>query len=219
MTSSRVTAEWLCTRCGVDQPQAGRRRDTTRARRPVRHLPREARDRAPGDAAGALDGRGPALSASVATVDGPAPPKSPRPTRCPTRPAPMRRCGPRGWTSSSGRSRSRPRSRSRSTRRSSGASRSTTRSSSARPGLGKTTLAMLMAREMGVQLRTSSGPVLEKPGDLVGLLTSLGAGRHPVHRRDPPAASRCSRSSSIRRWRTSGWTCASATARTRRRSR
>jgi Holliday junction DNA helicase RuvB len=44
------------------------------------------------------------------------------------------------------------------------------------PGLGKTTLAMLMAREMGVQLRTTSGPVLEKPGDLVGLLTSLGPG-------------------------------------------
>src|SRR5687768_9422410 len=44
------------------------------------------------------------------------------------------------------------------------------------PGLGKTTLAMLMAKEMGVQLRTSSGPVLEKPGDLVGLLTSLGPG-------------------------------------------
>ena len=41
------------------------------------------------------------------------------------------------------------------------------------PGLGKTTLAMLMAREMGVQLRTTSGPVLDKPGDLVGLLTSL----------------------------------------------
>src|SRR5688500_479233 len=44
------------------------------------------------------------------------------------------------------------------------------------PGLGKTTLAMLMAREMGVQLRTTSGPVLEKPGDLVGILTSLTAG-------------------------------------------
>jgi Holliday junction DNA helicase RuvB len=44
------------------------------------------------------------------------------------------------------------------------------------PGLGKTTLAMLMAKEMGVQCRTSSGPVLEKPGDLVGLLTSLGPG-------------------------------------------
>jgi Holliday junction DNA helicase RuvB len=35
---------------------------------------------------------------------------------------------------------------------------------------------MLMAREMGVQLRTRTGPVLEKPGDLVGLLTSLGPG-------------------------------------------
>jgi Holliday junction DNA helicase RuvB len=44
------------------------------------------------------------------------------------------------------------------------------------PGLGKTTLATLLAKEMGVQLRTSSGPVLEKPGDLVGLLTGLAAG-------------------------------------------
>ena len=44
------------------------------------------------------------------------------------------------------------------------------------PGLGKTTLAMLMAREMGVQIRTTSGPVLEKPGDLVGLLTGLSKG-------------------------------------------
>jgi Holliday junction DNA helicase RuvB len=44
------------------------------------------------------------------------------------------------------------------------------------PGLGKTTLAILLAKEMGVQLRTSSGPVLEKPGDLVGLLTGLAAG-------------------------------------------
>lgn len=44
------------------------------------------------------------------------------------------------------------------------------------PGLGKTTLAMLLAKEMGVGLRTSSGPVLEKPGDLVSLLTTLQAG-------------------------------------------
>ncbi len=44
------------------------------------------------------------------------------------------------------------------------------------PGLGKTTLAILMAKEMGVQIRTTSGPILEKPGDLVGLLTSLGPG-------------------------------------------
>jgi holliday junction DNA helicase RuvB len=44
------------------------------------------------------------------------------------------------------------------------------------PGLGKTTLAMLMARELGVQIKTTSGPVLEKPGDLVGLLTNLEEG-------------------------------------------
>lgn len=44
------------------------------------------------------------------------------------------------------------------------------------PGLGKTTLAMLIAKEMGVQLRTTSGPVLEKAGDLVGFLTTLQAG-------------------------------------------
>jgi len=44
------------------------------------------------------------------------------------------------------------------------------------PGLGKTTLALLMAKEMGVNIRTTSGPVLERPGDLVGLLTSLREG-------------------------------------------
>ena len=44
------------------------------------------------------------------------------------------------------------------------------------PGLGKTTLAILLAKEMGVQLRTTSGPVLEKPGDLVSVLTTLEAG-------------------------------------------
>src|SRR6476646_4616095 len=44
------------------------------------------------------------------------------------------------------------------------------------PGLGKTTLAELIARELGVNIRTSSGPALEKPGDLVGTLTNLRAG-------------------------------------------
>ena len=44
------------------------------------------------------------------------------------------------------------------------------------PGLGKTTLALLMAKELDVNVRTTSGPVLERPGDLVGLLTSLAAG-------------------------------------------
>ncbi len=44
------------------------------------------------------------------------------------------------------------------------------------PGLGKTTLAELIARELGVNIRTTSGPALEKPGDLVGTLTNLRAG-------------------------------------------
>lgn len=44
------------------------------------------------------------------------------------------------------------------------------------PGLGKTTLAMLIAREMGVGIRTTGGPVLERSGDLVGMLTTLQRG-------------------------------------------
>ena len=43
------------------------------------------------------------------------------------------------------------------------------------PGLGKTTLAHIIAREMGVNLRQTSGPVLERPGDLAALLTNLEA--------------------------------------------
>ena len=41
------------------------------------------------------------------------------------------------------------------------------------PGLGKTTLAHIIANELGVKLKITSGPVLEKPGDLAGLLTTL----------------------------------------------
>ena len=44
------------------------------------------------------------------------------------------------------------------------------------PGLGKTTLATLIARELGAALRPTSGPTLEKPKDLVGILTSLEEG-------------------------------------------
>lgn len=44
------------------------------------------------------------------------------------------------------------------------------------PGLGKTTLAMVIANEMGVQIRTTSGPAIEKPGDLVALLNELQPG-------------------------------------------
>jgi len=41
------------------------------------------------------------------------------------------------------------------------------------PGLGKTTLANIIAHELGVNIKTTSGPVLDKPGDLAGLLTNL----------------------------------------------
>jgi len=44
------------------------------------------------------------------------------------------------------------------------------------PGLGKTTLANIIAHEMGVNVKTTSGPVIDKPGDLAGLLTSLESG-------------------------------------------
>ena len=43
------------------------------------------------------------------------------------------------------------------------------------PGLGKTTLSRIVANELGVNIKESSGPVIEKPGDLAGLLTSLEA--------------------------------------------
>lgn len=57
------------------------------------------------------------------------------------------------------------------------------------PGLGKTTLSYIVAREMGSQIKTTSGPVLEKPGDLAGLLTSLEHGDvlfiDEIHRLSP----------------------------------
>ena len=44
------------------------------------------------------------------------------------------------------------------------------------PGLGKTTLSGIIAKEMGVNLRVTSGPAIEKQGDLVAILTSLNEG-------------------------------------------
>lgn len=41
------------------------------------------------------------------------------------------------------------------------------------PGLGKTTLSRIIANEMNVNIRTTSGPAIEKPGDLAALLTNL----------------------------------------------
>lgn len=42
------------------------------------------------------------------------------------------------------------------------------------PGLGKTTLANIIAKEMGADIKSTSGPVMERPGDLAGILTNLG---------------------------------------------
>ena len=44
------------------------------------------------------------------------------------------------------------------------------------PGLGKTTLSTIIANEMGVKIRTTSGPAIEKPGDLAAILTNLTDG-------------------------------------------
>ena len=57
------------------------------------------------------------------------------------------------------------------------------------PGLGKTTLAHIIANEMGVNMKVTSGPVLDRPGDLAGLLTSLDKGDvlfiEEIHRLSP----------------------------------
>ena len=57
------------------------------------------------------------------------------------------------------------------------------------PGLGKTTLAHIIANEMGVNMKITSGPVLDKPGELAGLLTSLDPGDvlfiDEIHRLSP----------------------------------
>ena len=57
------------------------------------------------------------------------------------------------------------------------------------PGLGKTTLANIVAHELGVNIKITSGPVLDKPGDLAGLLTSLETGDvlfiDEIHRLSP----------------------------------
>ncbi|MBP3383239.1 MAG: Holliday junction branch migration DNA helicase RuvB [Tidjanibacter sp.] len=57
------------------------------------------------------------------------------------------------------------------------------------PGLGKTTLANIVANEMGTTLKVTSGPVLDKPGDLAGLLTNLSEGDvlfiDEIHRLSP----------------------------------
>ena len=57
------------------------------------------------------------------------------------------------------------------------------------PGLGKTTLAYVIGNEMGVAVRATSGPAIEKPGDLVGIVTNLAANEvlfiDEIHRMSP----------------------------------
>ena len=73
------------------------------------------------------------------------------------------------------------------------------------PGLGKTTLAYIIAQEMGGGIKTTSGPVVERAGDLAALLTNLDPGDvlfiDEVHRLPTSW-----KKSSIRPWRTSTWT-------------
>ena len=57
------------------------------------------------------------------------------------------------------------------------------------PGLGKTTLAQIVARELGVGFRATSGPVIQKAGDLAAHPHQPAAARRAVHRRDPPPQS------------------------------
>jgi len=85
------------------------------------------------------------------------------------------------------------------------------------PGLGKTTLSGIIANEMGVNVRITSGPAIEKAGDLAALLTNLNENDilfvDEIHRLStPPWRTTPSTSSSARGRRPtpSGWTCPSS---------
>ena len=68
------------------------------------------------------------------------------------------------------------------------------------PGLGKTTLAMIIANEMNVHLKITSGPAIEKPGEIAAILNSLSEGDvlfiDEIHRMNRQVRKFC-----IRRWR------------------
>lgn len=72
------------------------------------------------------------------------------------------------------------------------------------PGLGKTTLANIVANEMDVSIRTTSGPVLEKAGDLAALLTNLEENDvlfiDEIHRLSPVVEGFC-----IQQWKITNW--------------
>jgi len=69
------------------------------------------------------------------------------------------------------------------------------------PGLGKTTMAMVIANEMAVQIKTTSGPAIEKPGDLIAVLNELQPGDVLLSMRSI-ACPVWQRKCCIRRWKT-----------------
>ena len=69
------------------------------------------------------------------------------------------------------------------------------------PGLGKTTLATIIAHELDVHIRYASGPAIERPGDLAAILTSLGP-RDVLFSTRSTASDTRSRRSFTPRWRT-----------------
>ena len=79
------------------------------------------------------------------------------------------------------------------------------------PGLGKTTLSQIIARELGVNFRMTSGPVLAKAGDLAAILTNLEARDvlfiDEIHRLNPVVEEVCTR-----RWKILNWTSSSVKA-------
>ena len=58
------------------------------------------------------------------------------------------------------------------------------------PGLGKTTLAYIIGNAMGVDVKSTSGPMIEKAGDLAGLAYQHRARRSALHRRNSPSSAR-----------------------------
>ena len=74
------------------------------------------------------------------------------------------------------------------------------------PGLGKTTLANIIANEMGAELRSTAGPAIEKAGDIAALLTNLQEGDVSSSTRSIACCPRWKKSST-RRWRTTNSTC------------
>ena len=73
------------------------------------------------------------------------------------------------------------------------------------PGLGKTTMAMVIANEMAVNIKTTSGPAIEKPGDLIAILNELQPGMSCLLMRSI-VCRELPKKCSILQWKISSWT-------------